>query len=97
MSERPLTWGELQRHPVWRWLPATAAVHAVLPVLLAGLWWAAGPVWVGQALVALHVGMAVVFVGSLPWWWRHLGDVVLLVLVDHVVTFVVVAALTLVA
>jgi len=83
----------LRAHPVWRWLPLTAIVHALLPVALAALWWATGPDRVGQALLGLHAVAGAALLGTLPWWWRHTGDVVMLILVDHMVTFAVVAAL----
>jgi len=86
----------LRTHPVWRWLPLSAAVHALLPLALGALWWLAGAWWVGQALLGLHILTALVLVGTLPWWWRHLGSVVLLVLVDHIITFVVVVVMSLV-
>lgn len=66
----------------------TVPIHALLPLVIGALGWA----WereLSWAWVVVHVGFVVVLVWGYP-WWRGQGEVVaLVVVVNHVVTFMV--------
>lgn len=76
-------------HPVWRWLPYTLAVHALLPLALWAGWVVFGAETTASVVLWAHGAFAVLLLGTAPWWWRHTGAVAMLILLDHLATFVV--------
>ena len=68
-----------------RW---TVPLHVVLPI---GLWWLMRHDFGSAvtAFVGIHVGFLLVLLTTVRWWWSRTGELVLLLFINHLVTFVV--------
>jgi hypothetical protein len=86
--------GEAPRLRVMGLLRYTAPAHALLPVLIAGLG-REREVVITVAIVALHLLFPVLLALSYPLWRGQGGDVVALLVINHIVTFAVAFGLTL--
>ncbi len=74
-------------HPVWRWAPYSIGIHLALPLLFALIWYLAGEAVTATVLIWMHVVFAGVLVVTLPWWWRLAEAVAMLLVLNHVATF----------
>ncbi|MCA9658952.1 MAG: hypothetical protein KC486_11460 [Myxococcales bacterium] len=72
----------------------TAPFHALLPVIIAGVG-REREVAITIAIVVLHVLFPVVLALTYPLWRGQGGDVVALLVINHIVTFAVAFGLTL--
>ncbi len=72
-----------------RW---TVPMHLVLPV---GLWWLIrnDPIVAAGAFAGVHLGVPVLLLITVRWWWDRVADLVLLLLINHLATFTVLAFL----
>ncbi len=72
-----------------RW---TVPLHLVLPV---GLWWLIrnDPIVAASVFAGVNVGVPVLLLITVRWWWGRVVDLVLLLLINHLATFSVLAFL----
>lgn len=77
---------------VWRLWPWGVALHVVLPVLMAAGWSWSADAMIGGWL-AIHLLFPAVLVVTFPWWRGQGEAVVLMLLLNHLVTFATLAAI----
>ncbi len=84
---RPEAASSLLWHACW-----TVPLHLVLPV---GLWWLIrnNPIAAAWAFAGVHLGVPVLLLITVRWWWDRVADLVLLLLINHLTTFSVLAFL----
>lgn len=75
-----------------RLIVGSLAIHAVLPGLLAGVAIASTDL-VGFLLLLIHLGFPVLLLVTVRRWWARRYDLLILLLLNHLVTFAVIGAL----
>jgi hypothetical protein len=86
----------LPRGTVLRLAWYTVPFHAVLPLVL---WWLGRSAdgWFIPGFFVVHLGFPAVLGITYPWWQGRAGEMVALVVLDHLVTFAMFAVLAAVA
>lgn len=70
-----------------RW---TLPLHVVLPI---GLWWLVqhDPGSATVLFVGIHAGFPILLIATVRWWWSRRGELIALLIINHLVSFVVLA------
>ncbi|REJ85591.1 MAG: hypothetical protein DWQ34_28705 [Planctomycetota bacterium] len=70
-----------------RW---TLPLHVVLPIWL---WWLMqhDPGQATAIVLGIHIGFPAVMLVTIRWWWRRVGELVALLILNHLVSFAVLA------
>jgi hypothetical protein len=89
MNHPPTPSGPLITKPSLLWhLRWTVPLHVALPI---GLWWLLHHNFLSAVttFVVIHVGFLLFLVTTVRWWWPRINELLLLLFINHVVTFVV--------
>lgn len=92
MSDEPSDWEPLPPWTVLKLARYTVPFHALLPLVL----WLPGSSadgWFTAGFFIVHLGFPIVLGLTHPWWQGRAGEVVALIIIDHLVTFAVLGLL----
>jgi hypothetical protein len=81
--------------PILRWARVTIPIHMALPLVLFVIARQKGIEAAAWSAVWSHGVTGVGLLVTLPWWWRRLASMVVLLILDHVATFAVAGVIAL--